>query len=180
MTRCHRLLAIAAFAACAACQPVPPPANGTAPAPAAARAPVPSGAPDAAGKDAAAELAALAPAALAVERPETKAYLDRDFAGACGRGDGRLSFERICEHYAVADTTGSADPSPWPDLVLGIADGRIASAVLTTPEQSLGAGWVCESAPGAGDLRFCFVATTPAGQRTRWAAEWAAYFASAD
>ncbi len=128
--------------------------------------------------DAVAALKALAPTGTYAKANQVAAYLDRYFEGQCIDGDPRLSFDRVCQHYAA--DAAKDDPSPWPDLVLGIEDGRIVSAVLASDEETLGAGWGCAPAAGFDAMRFCYVETAPDADRIRWSAEWTAYFGSGD
>lgn len=123
------------------------------------------------------EMLARVPAdRLDVGTPEASEYLDRFFKDGCREGDERLSFDRICLH----ESAGGDDPSPWPDLVLGIEAGRIASAVLTRSAQSLGTGWTCMPAEGLDGMRFCYVDATTTDERARWSAEWTAFFSAGD
>lgn len=131
---------------------------------------------DAAG--AVAALKALPATGASAQTGQVAAYLDRYFDGQCVDGDPRLSFDRVCQHYAA--DAAKDDPSPWPDLVLGIEDGRIVSAVLASAGETLGAGWGCAPAAGFEAMRFCYVETAPDADRTRWSAEWTAYFGSGD
>lgn len=121
--------------------------------------------------------AALPAGDLAVESPAVSAYLQRYFDAACAP-DERLSFEQICQHYA-APMEDEDVPSPWPDVVLGIAAGQIASVVLAAPERTIDEGWRCEQATGIDGIRICYTAHTPDTDRQRWSAEWAAYFNAA-
>ncbi len=123
-------------------------------------------------------LNALAPTGTYADANQVAAYLDRYFEGQCVNGDPRLSFDSVCQHYAA--DAAKDDPSPWPDLVLGIEEGRIVSVVLASAEETLGAGWGCVPAAGFEAMRFCYVETAPDADRTRWSAEWIAYFGSGD
>ncbi len=125
-----------------------------------------------------AALEALTASGRSAQANQIAAYLDRYFEGQCIDGDPRLSFDRVCQHYAA--DTAKDDPSPWPDLVLGIEDGRIVSATLTSAEETLGAGWGCAPAVGFEGMLFCYVETAPEADRIRWSTEWTAYFGSGD
>ena len=121
-------------------------------------------------------LARLPSERLDIGTPEASEYLDRFFREGCLDGDERISFDRICQHLV----TEGDDPSPGPDFVLGIDAGRIVSAVLTRPAQSLGTGWACTPAEGLDDVRFCYADSVAADARARWSAEWAAFFSAGD
>ncbi len=123
-------------------------------------------------------LRALAAIGVSVDASRVDAYLDRHFQGQCADADPRLSFDRICQHYPAQ--AAKDDPSPWPDVVLGIKDGRIVSAVLTGAAEAPGAGWRCAAAVGFEGMRLCHVETVPEADRARWSAEWIDYFASGD
>lgn len=165
----------------AACKPSDQPATDSGPAKldvdaSAIAAPLPARRTDAA--DAVAALKALAPTDTYPKSNQVAAYLDRYFEGHCIDGDPRMSFDRVCQHYAA--DAAEDDPSPWPDLVLGIEEGRIVSVVLASAEETLGAGWGCVPAAGFEAMRFCYVETAPDADRIRWSAEWTAYFGSGD
>lgn len=170
----------------AACEPsTPPAADASLPAsqsdtaqPASAESAPAAAAPVAAPEDPVAGLAAVAAAGAAVDAPPVVAYLDRHFGGACSDADERLSFDRVCRHYAA--DAAKDDPSPWPDLVLGIAAGRIVSVVSTSAAQSPGTGWQCAPAPDFEGMRYCYLPVATEADRKRWSAEWTAYFGSGD
>lgn len=165
----------------AACKPSVQPATDAQAAEAAADASAPVAAVPAQPVDAgdpAAGLTALAATGISVDASRVDAYLDRHFQGQCVDGDPRLSFDRVCQHYPAQAAKG--DPSPWPDVVVGVKDGRIVSAVLTGAADAPGAGWRCAAASGFEGMRLCHVETVPEADRMRWSTEWTAYFASGD
>lgn len=122
------------------------------------------------------ELAALTQDELAVNSSKATYYLGTFFKDGCGKDDG-LPFEQSCQHYAEDAAT---DPSPWPDLALGINDARIVSAVLFDPQQSLGTDWSCDPLSGVENVRACTPAFVPAQLRADWQQRWTAYLNTAD
>lgn len=192
MTIRHSLLAIAVSIACIACHrtpaaddattsvsPQPPPAasapaqgieTSAPPAPTA-----PSG--KLAATDPVAQLANLATlGTLKTDAPDVASYLQTHFNDACTRHDA-LPFDEVCDHER-ADAAAS-DPSPWPDLMLGLRERRIVSAVLFHPAQQLG-GWHCDAVPGMTEVRACTPGDIAATDRAQWLDAWAAFFRAAD
>lgn len=120
-------------------------------------------------------LAAL-PADRAGSRdPAVDRFLRAYFAGTC-HADDRLGFDEVCEH---ADPTPTDDPSPWPDVMIGLRDGGIASAVLLRADATPPA-WSCMRVPGLDAAKACFPPTTSAEDRARWMGQWTAFFSVAD
>lgn len=177
-------LAAAALAlAICACTPeaAPPAQAASEPAPAAAPAsnPSPTSAPPMTAKlaasDPTAQLVNLGAAgALDLTREDVRAYVDATFGPGCDRIDG-LPFDRVCQHYGA----DSDDPSPWPDLMLGIRGERIVAAVVTSPAQQLG-GWRCDAVPGFDAIRACVAPGVNDADREAWLTQWAAFFKTAD
>ncbi len=161
----------------AACQPSAQPATDAGAAEVAADVSAPVAMPSDPGSPVAG-LKALASTGGHVEASQVAAYLERHFKGQCVDGDPRLSFERVCQHYPLQ--AAKDDPSPWPDLVLGIDEGRVVSAAILGAAEAPGAGWQCVSAMDLDGMRFCYVETVPEADRIRWSAEWTAYFGSGD
>lgn len=120
-------------------------------------------------------LAALAPEHLDRSSPAGAAFLRRYFANSC-EPDERLAFDTVCQHYGPAR---SADPSPWPDLIVGIHGGRLASAVLVGRQAPL-EGWTCEALPLPGGLRTCFAPGVSHEDQILWSQQWAAFLSAAD
>lgn len=178
MSHRHAWLCCAVLAL-AACKPEP--AATTAPVetpqPVAPATPEAIPATPAQGPAVATQLAALTPDQLAIDSPAAAQYLGTFFKDGCSKDEG-LPFDQSCQHYA--EDAGSDDPSPWPDLALGIHDGHIVSAVLFDPQQSLGAGWTCEAVSGPEHVRACAPVAIPAGQRAEWLQRWSAYLTTAD
>jgi hypothetical protein len=171
--------------ALAACQPKPAettgqpatPATLAAPVQGMATAPSPSATTPAQGAPVVTQLAALASHGLAVSSPEVSGYLQTYFKDACDPDDA-LPFDQACQHYDEAAAT--SDPSPWPDLALGIKDGHIVSVVLFDPAQTLGDGWTCEAVSGPENVRACTPASVEPDKRADWLQRWSAYFSAAD
>lgn len=126
--------------------------------------------------DAISRLAALPPMANTTA-PEVAGYLATYFNGECSKDDA-LPFEQMCQHYA--EDANADDPSPWPDLMLGISNRRIVSAVLRDPDANLGAVWTCDAVSGLESVRACSPSDIDANQRSAWLQRWTAYLRSAD
>lgn len=120
-------------------------------------------------------LAALPADRAGLRDPSVDRFLRAYFAGTC-HGDDRLGFDEVCEHVDAAPTE---DPSPWPDLMIGLRDGGIASAVLLRAGSTPPA-WSCMAVPGLDAAKACFPPTTSAEDRARWMQQWTAFFSSAD
>lgn len=145
----------------------------------AARASSPAGAASTAparSRDAAAALDAIDPSQLQRTSPAAAAFLRTYFDGHC-QPDERLDFSAVCQHHAVSD---GADPSPWPDLIIGLTDDRVASAVLLTPDARPLKGWTCASLPYPSHAIACSAPATPKAQHLLWTTQWSAFFSSAD
>jgi hypothetical protein len=122
-------------------------------------------------------LAALTGDELAVSSSKAADYLGGFFKEACSKDEG-LPFDQSCQHYA--EDAATDDPSPWPDLALGIKDGRLVSAVLFDPQQSLGDSWSCASLSGLENVRACTPVSVSAGLRADWQQRWTVYLNAAD
>lgn len=122
-----------------------------------------------------AALVELTAANLDQSPPEVARFLDRYFSDACSP-DERLAFDAVCQHYGP-DRDG--DPSPWPELVVGLRGGRLASVVLISRQPPL-AGWSCRDLPLPAPLRTCFAARTSHEEQVLWSQQWTAYFSAAD
>ncbi|GAB2503841.1 hypothetical protein [Lysobacter humi (ex Lee et al. 2017)] len=120
-------------------------------------------------------LAELPAANLDQSTPQVSQFLDRYFPDACSP-DERLAFDAVCQYYG---TNQEADPSPWPELVIGVDGGRLASVVLIDHPLPL-AGWMCRDLPLPAPLRTCFAAHTSHEDRVLWTQQWTAYFSAAD
>ncbi|QNP39615.1 hypothetical protein [Lysobacter solisilvae (ex Woo and Kim 2020)] len=172
-----------AFIVLAGCAPSPAETSNNPPAPADTAAPVadsaatpPQPGSDAAGDPATTELARIS-ANPNAKPGEVSQYLSRFFRDECGKDDG-LPFEQVCRHYATdADTS---DPSPWPDLMLGLAGDRIVSAVLFDSAQNLGNAWACAPVKGLEHVRACAPTIITSTQRDEWLQRWSAYLNAAD
>ncbi|WP_386754673.1 hypothetical protein [Lysobacter yangpyeongensis] len=167
----------------AACQPAP--AEGIArtdTTPPASQAPAVAPADPAAsnprnGNDLVSQLAGLTRTGLNVDDPGVASYLKSNFSDACSKDDA-LPFDQICQHYA--EDSDANDPSPWPDLMLGILGQRIVSAVVLDPAQELGADWTCSAVSGLENVRACSPTNIDAAQRTQWLQRWSAFLHAAD
>lgn len=124
-------------------------------------------------KTVSAELGALSAEGLAVDAPKVDAWLKATFTGdnACSDpGNPNLSFEQTCP-------LSSADSDePAPDMIVGIKDGKIVSALTTTDDLKT-AGWTCQATET--DYRACFPASTGQAERDKLSAEWTAFLNSA-
>ncbi|GAB2503868.1 hypothetical protein [Lysobacter humi (ex Lee et al. 2017)] len=120
-------------------------------------------------------LAALPADRAGLRDPSVDRFLRAYFSGTC-HGDERLGFDEVCEH---ADPMPGADPSPWPDLMIGLRDGGIASAVLLRAGSTPPA-WSCMAVPGLDAAKACFPPSTSAEDRARWMQQWTAFFSSVD
>jgi hypothetical protein len=125
------------------------------------------------------ELATLRPDELSINSANAKAYLEKYFKDECSK-DERLSFEQACQHYPEASPGEEEDPSPWPDLMIGINNKQIVGAAVLNSTFSLGKQWQCETAKEFEEMRFCYPQKTSQADKERWSKEWAAYFATAD
>lgn len=123
------------------------------------------------------KLAQLTAGGLAVSAPDVSSYLQAYFPDGCGPDDG-LPFDQSCQHYA--DDADATDPSPWPDVALGIKDAHIVSAVLFDPGQTLGNGWICEAVTGPQNVRACTPTAIDSARRADWRQRWSAYLNTAD
>lgn len=157
-------------AAASATPAAPPPTAGPAAPPSAPTPSVP-----ASDGDALADLDAMAVADLAQDSPAMQAYLGRHFKDQCVPGEDPLSFAQTCQHYGEERED---DPSPWPELVIGFANGRAASLVLTDSARSVELPWQCQPAEGFDGMRFCFTEDVSADDRKRWTGEWSAFFSA--
>lgn len=132
---------------------------------------------DASGDPAIKQLARLSSARLDAKQPEVSQYLLRFFRDECSKDDG-LPFDQVCHHYP--EDAGTDDPSPWPDLMLGLSGDRIVSAVLFDPAQHLGGTWACAPVKGLGQVRACTPTDITSPQRAEWLQRWSAYLNAAD
>lgn len=117
---------------------------------------------------------AVSPAADAPARLAD--YLDRHFHEMC-EADPRFTLDRICQ---TVSEPADADPSPWPEALLGLQGERVVVAVLTRPDASLGAPWSCSTPSALDPVRLCFLPDAAPADRRRWTAEWARFFQAAD
>lgn len=131
--------------------------------------------PNLAATDPTAQLANLsASGALDLGREEVRTYVKATFGTHCGPMEG-LPFDRVCQYFRPE----SSDPSPWPDLMIGIRGERIVAAVVTPPAQQLG-GWRCDAVPGFEHVRACAAPGVPDEDHEAWLTQWAAFFKTAD
>lgn len=124
-----------------------------------------------------AELKQLSAAELSLDSASSKNYLEKYFKNECSKSDERLPFEQTCQHYSDA---ALQDPSPWPDLMIGVKNKKITSAVLFSAEQSLGENWQCDKSKQFENMRYCYFGKTTVADREQWSKQWSAYFATAD
>lgn len=107
--------------------------------------------------------------------PDVARLLQTHFKDSC-QPDERMPFDAICQAYGAND---HGDPSPWPDVLLGLRDGRIASVVAIARDASLN-GWTCETVTVPEPTQACYPPATPEADRVRWTQQWSAFFSSAD
>lgn len=122
-----------------------------------------------------AALASLSPEDLARPSAKRDEFVRRYLADSC-EPEERLAFDTVCQHYGAARTT---DPSPWPELIAAIHDGRLASVVLTDQNARLD-GWACEALAVPGTLRACFAPGVSHEDRVLWMQQWNAFLSAAD
>lgn len=127
-------------------------------------------------RDAGAALGAIDPSQLQRTSPAAAAFLQTYFGAEC-QPDERLDFSAVCQHYAVSD---AADPSPWPDLMVGMTEDGIASAVLLATGARPLKGWTCTSLPYPSHAIACSAPATPEAQHMLWTTQWSAFFSAAD
>ena len=121
-------------------------------------------------------LSTLAAAPAADTPARLAAYLDRHFPAMC-EADTRFSLDRVCQ---TPGDPGDSDPSPWPEVLLGLAGERVVVVALTRPEARLGAPWSCEAPSPIAPVRLCFLPDAVPADRARWAGEWVRFFMAAD
>jgi hypothetical protein len=124
------------------------------------------------------QLAMLSGTSLSVDSPELSSMLANYFKEGCSVASELLTFEQTCQHYS--ENSFDQDPSPWPDLMIAINKKELASAVLFSPEQSLGDNWQCDSSKQLENVRYCYPNKVTSENRELWSKQWAAYFAAAD
>ena len=172
------LLLVAAVSACDR-QPAPPvaPAEPAAVQPSAPAAPEPAPAitTQKMSDDAFADLDAMATADLTQSSPNMQTYLQTHFKDGCVVGVPPLSFDQVCQHNAE---TRDPPPSPWPDLVLGFANGELASLAITDTARSIQLPWECLPAEDNENIRYCYREGTPEADRKRWSGEWSGFFSA--
>lgn len=87
--------------------------------------------------------------------------------------DSRLSMG--CEVYEA----DSDDPSPWPQLILGVSRGQVVAAWWPDVSAMPGA-WQCPPVEASAQARICFTNKATAKEKALWKREWAALATAAD
>lgn len=119
-------------------------------------------------------LQALKPGELQTSSPAVAHLLHTYFKDAC-QADDRLAFDTVCQSYTPE---ASVDPSPWPDVMLGLRHDRIVSIVTVARNATLN-GWTCEETV-VGGVQACYPPNTPAVDRVRWTQQWSAFMDAAN
>lgn len=80
-----------------------------------------------------------------------------------------------CEVYEA----GSDDPSPWPQLILGLSRGQVVAAWWPHVSAIPGA-WQCPPVGASAQARVCFTHQASAREKAFWKREWAKRITAAD
>lgn len=121
----------------------------------------------AAGPLTAARLQALLAAPHTFATQAGKAAFDAHFADSCMAVEG-LPFDSTCTHVPLADRD---DPSPWPDVFLGLRGHRIVAAIVVDARWAP-RSWRCTRLPGFDGPRLCTPPDVPPPVRRDWARRW--------
>lgn len=101
------------------------------------------------------------------------AIFETHFAESCIAVAG-LPFDLTCNHVPVEERD---DPSPWPDVFVGLRGDRIVAA-LVMDTRRVPRSWACSRLPDLGG-HLCAPRDIPAAVRRDWAERWSTVLRSA-
>ena len=114
-----------------------------------------------------AQLRAALGSSSRLDVPAVAMLFDRHFRESCVDPDG-LPFDLVCNYVPPEHED---DPSPWPDVFLGVKDGRIVALL----QASLGwapADWTCSPLPGLDGATICTPPDIARRTHRDWARRW--------
>ncbi|WP_420139020.1 hypothetical protein [Sphingomonas sp.] len=97
-----------------------------------------------------------------------------DPAKTCGYATPRLPFDKLCQWYADPQSD-----AVFPDLMVGLAKGRMVSVVTAEPKRLKPGTWTCEKAD-PGRIAVCFARTIDPATQRRWSKAWHSFLDSAN
>ena len=114
-----------------------------------------------------AQLRAALASSSRLDEPAVAMLFDRHFRESCLDPDG-LPFDLVCNYVPPEHED---DPSPWPDVLLGVQGGRIV-ALLQVNVGWAPASWTCSPLPGLDGASFCTPPDIVRRTHRDWARRW--------